>query len=246
MSGNISSIVYTLLAIFVLIYTSILFVWIKDAVKPDSLSAMLKNIITDKLEQVHPMLDELADKHAVDLADSAVAAIHEQIPTIETALKDMIKEHSGALVNRIKVELFPQFHEVLKQNSKEIKLAAEALSDENATKELAKILVKNISEEMDISEGLIAADMDAELEKIRQHLESLLTKPASELTAKDAAQKEAIVAALYLFSKDQALGKICKTALDRIGYSWEYLLKEFGLEGMAEGELDIEVDVEVK
>ena len=244
--GKTASFVYVLLAVFVVIYTSILFSWIKESVKADSLSAILKNVVSNEMSKLPTLLDELVDKNAENIADNMVAAVYEQIPSLEKIAKDMIDEHSEALLSQIQTSLFPQFHDILRENAEAIKIAAEALSDEEATKELAKILVKKITEEIDYNHGIITSEAEGKLEEIRKHLDDIAAKPLSELTLKEAAQRKIIVSWLYLMSKHESLGDFLKTLLNRTGYSWEHLLQEFGLADSLSAEPNVDTAVEIE
>ncbi len=242
--GRTVSFVYGLLAIFVVFYTSVLFVKIKESVKNDSLSAIVKNMVSAKLSEVPMLLDNLVDSHAENLADNLVATIYDQIPTIENVAKNMISEHSESMISQIKANLFPQFHEIIRQNADEIKAAAEALSDENATKELAKIIVKKISEEIDYSHGLITSEAQGKVDEIAKHFDVILNKPANELTCKEASQRRLIVNWLYLIDKQQGLDKIFKTIINRTGFSWEYFMQEAGIADAMKENAEIKIDTE--
>ena len=228
-SNKALSIVYVLLALFVIGYTTFLFVQIKKAVKNDSISAILRNMVSEQLSNVPGMLDDLIDKQAEPLADAVIAAVYDQIPSLEMKVKDLIKDHSGSLISQIKTDLFPQFHAIIKENSAEIRAAAEALTEEESTKELARILVKKIVDEIDYSHGLITSEAQSKVDEINKHFAALINKPASELTNKEASQRRLIVNWLYLIDREQGLDKIFKTIINRIGYSWEHLMQEFGV-----------------
>lgn len=228
-SSKALSFVYILLALFVVVYTSILSHQIKKAVKNDNISAVLKNIVSEQIAKVPSMLDELVDSQAEPLADSVIASIYDQIPSIESAAKNLIKEYSGAMIAQIKTDLFPQFHAIIRENSAELKTAAEALTDEESTKELAKILVKEIANEIDYSHGLIVSEAQGKVDEINKHFASLVNKPESQLTNKESSQKRLIVRWLYLIDREQGLDKIFRTILARTGYTWEYFMQELGI-----------------
>ncbi len=228
-TGKTISFVYALLAVFVVFYTSILFIKIKESVTNDSISAAARNMITAKLLDVPAFLDDVVENRTENLVDNMIASIYDQIPTLENMAKNMICEHTGALIFQIKTDLFPQFHEIIRQNAEEIKNAAEALSDENATKELAKTIVKHISEEIDYSHGLITSEVQGKVEEITKHFEAILNKPLNELTAKELSQRKLMVDWLYLVDKEEGLDKILKTLINRTGCSWECLMQEIGV-----------------
>ncbi|HOK03974.1 MAG TPA: hypothetical protein P5105_03625 [Victivallales bacterium] len=228
-STKVLSIIYVLLALFVIVYTTFLSVQIRRAVKNDSVSAIIKNIVTDQLNNIPAMIDDFVNTQAEPLADTAIAAIYDQLPTIESTAKNLIKEHSSTLVSQIKSDLFPQFHAIIRENANEIKLAAEALSDEEATKELAKILVKRIAEEIDYSHGLIVSEAQSKVDEINRHFVEILKKPESELTNKEASQRRLITRWLFLIDREQGLDKIFRTIINRTGYSWEYFMQELGI-----------------
>ncbi len=228
-SSKLVSIVYVLLAVFVFVYTTILYVKIRAGVKNDSISAIAKNLVSEQLSNVPKMLDDLVDSQAEGLADSMVALIYDQIPTIEQKAKEMVNEYSGSMISQIKTDLFPQFHQIIRDNADDVKVAAEALSDENATKELAKMMVKKISEEIDYSHGLITSEAQGTVNDITKHFSEILKKPAGQLTNKEASQKRLIVNWLYLIDREQGLDKIFKTIINRTGYSWEHFMQELGI-----------------
>ena len=216
------AIVYGVIVLFVFGYTSIIFAKLKEYSTPDNISALVKNKIKDSLPGLNQALVSQARKNAPIIAERAVEAVNEAIPKIEDLIKGVIDDNAKKIILQIKGDIFPKFHKILKDNAKAINDSANALTDENTAKEIAKTLVKEIEREIDYN--IIGDDFYKKLDGLRAELEKIATKPVNKLTMKEAAERKIIVNWLYLIKNGESLQSITSTFMSRCAFVWEDLL----------------------
>lgn len=216
------AIVYGIIVLFVFGYTSVIFAKLKEYSTPDNISALVKNKIKDSLPGLNQVLVTQARKNAPIIAEKAVEAINESIPKIEDLVKNVIDENAKHIILQIKGDMFPKFHQILKDNAKEINDSATALTDENVAKEIAKNLVAEIEREIDYN--IIGDEFYKKLDSFRTELEAIATKPANELTMKEAAERKIIVNWIYLIKNGESLQSITSTIMARCSFVWEDLI----------------------
>ncbi|MFZ2657512.1 MAG: hypothetical protein WAX69_21435 [Victivallales bacterium] len=216
------AIVYGILVLFVFAYTSIIFAKIKEYTTPDAVSAMGKNYVKSILPDANKYLLEQTKKNAPFIADKAVEAVHEAIPKVEDLIKDVIDQNAKQLIVQIKTELFPKFLKIIRENAKPISESADALTDENTAKEIAKILAQEIEREIDYN--VIGDEFYKKLDVFRIELEKIVQKPANQLTVKEAAERRIIVNWIHLVKKGESVQSILTTLVHRFSFVWEDLI----------------------
>ena len=216
------AIIYGVIVLFVFGYTSIIFSKIKEYSTPDNISALVKNKIKDSLPALNQTIVSQAKKNAPIIAERAVEAVNESIPKIEDLVKGIIDDNAKKIILQIKGDMFPKFNKILKENAKAINDSADTLTDENAAKEIAKTLVKEIEHEIDYN--IIGDDFYKKLDGFRAELEKIATKPANQLTMKEAAERKIIVNWLYLIKNGETLQSITSTIMTRCSFVWEDLI----------------------
>jgi len=214
------AIIYGILVIFVIAYTSIIFAKIKEYATPDAVSAIVKNKIKDSLPGLDKALLDKARKNAPFIADKAVEAVNDVIPKAEDMIKDVINQNTKLLIAQIKTDIFPQFLKVLRDNEKPISESAKAISDEYVAKELAKTLADDIKREID--NNVICYELFQKLSSVTNELDKIVRKPANELTAKEAAERKIIVNWIFLVKKgDTFNGIINNPSVRKFKFFWE-------------------------
>ena len=216
------AIVYGVIVLFVFGYTSVIFAKLKEYSTPDNISALVKNKIKDSLPGLNRALVSQAKASAPIIAERAVAAVNEAIPRMEDIVKNIIDENARKIILQIKGDIFPKFNKILKDNAKAINDSADALTDENTAKEIAKNLVKEIEREIDYN--IIGDEFYKKLDSFRGELEKIATKPANKLTMKEAAERKIIVNWLYLIKNGESLQSITSTFMSRCSFVWEDLI----------------------
>ncbi|HCE43616.1 MAG TPA: hypothetical protein DET40_08710 [Lentisphaeria bacterium] len=216
------AIVYGILVLFVFAYTSIIFAKIKEYTTPDAVSAIVKNRIKESLPDLNKGLLDMTKKNAPILAEKAVEAVQEAIPKVEDMIKEMIDQNAKLLIVQIKTELFPQFLKIIRENAKPISESADALTDENTAKEIAKVLAQEIEREIDYN--VIGDEFYKKLDAFRAELEKIVLKPANQLTAKEAAERRIIVNWIYLVKKGESVQSIMTSLVYRFSFIWEDLI----------------------
>ncbi len=211
-------ILYGLFAAFVVVYTSLIFSRIKEYVTPDAVSAIVMNKMRDSLPDINNAIMAQSKVIAPLIADKAVESVNEAIPKAEDMVKDALKKYTGQLVLQIKTDVFPLFLQILRDNAKPISESAETLTDEAAAKELAKMLADELRKEID--DKLICYEFFQKLKEATGELERIAAKPTSELTAKDAAERNFIVCWIYLVKRGDVSG-IFNTSLKRLSFFWQ-------------------------
>lgn len=216
------AIIYGVIVLFVFGYTSIIFAKIKEYSTPDNISALVKNKIKESLPNLNQTLVAQAKKNAPIIAERAVEAVNESIPKIEDLVKNIIDDNARKIILQIKGDMFPKFHKILKDNAKAINDSADALTDEKTAKEIAKTLVKEIEREIDYN--IIGDEFYKKLDSFRVELEKVATKPANQLTMKEAAERKIIVSWIYLIKNGESLQSVTTTILNRCSFVWEDLI----------------------
>lgn len=216
------AIVYALLIVFVVCYTTVIFVKIKEYATPDAVSAMIMNKVKDSLPDLNKAIVDHSRKAAPMIADKAVESVNEAIPKAEEMVKDVIRQYTRQIVVQMKADIFPKFIKILKDNSKQISQSADALTDENTAKELAKTLADEIRREID--NNVICYEFFQKLKEVTGELERIASKPANELTAKEAAERRMIVNWLYLVKKGDTFKGLMNTSMRKFVFFWEDLV----------------------
>jgi len=221
-STKLYAIIYGVIVLFVFGYTSIIFAKIKEYSTPDNISALVKNKIKDSLPGLNQTLISQAKKNAPIIAEKAVDAVNESIPKIETLVKNIIDQNAKHIILQIKGDMFPKFHKILKDNAKAINDSADALTDEKTAREIAKTLVKEIEREIDYN--VVGDEFYKKLDSFRAELEKIATKPVSQLTMKEAAERKIIVNWIYLIKNGETLQSVTSTIVSRCAFIWEDLI----------------------
>ncbi|HBC86369.1 MAG TPA: hypothetical protein DCZ94_05375 [Lentisphaeria bacterium] len=217
------AIVYGIIVLFVFGYTTFIFTKLKEVTTPDSVSAIVTNKIKESLPELNNAIIEQTKKNAPILAEKAVEAVHDAIPKVEDIVKDLINENGKHLILQIKTELFPQFLKIIRNNAKSINESADAFTDENTAKEIAKLLTKEIEREIDYN--VIGDEFYGKMNALRAELEKIASKPLNQLTAKEMAERKIIVNWIYLIKKGESIQSIAHALVSRFSFIWEDLIE---------------------
>ena len=222
-NAKTNAIIYGVLVIFVFGYTSFIFAKIKELATPETIAMTVKEQIKKSLPKINDAIIEQTKKNAPILADKAVSAVHEVIPKIEDIIKEVIDEHAKVLVTELKTELFPKFSKIIKENAKDINDSAAALTDETTAQELAKIIVKELDQQIDYN-NIIGDEFYEKFNNLTKELDSIASKSPAELTLKEATERRIIVQWIYLIKKGESVQSVATALVQRCSFIWEDLI----------------------
>lgn len=217
--AKITAIVYAIIVIFVFGYTTFLMSWIQKATTVDNVSAYMQDTLRGMIPQFHQQILKYSKEQIPVLSDKIINLIHENIPAIEDMAKNAVSDSVGKLITEIKDQVFPQFIEVIRANSKEIGEYAEVLTDETATAELAKMIVSEMEKNIDYN--IIKDEFYQQFNTLKKQLDELAEKPVSEMTKKELAERNALVNWMFMMKHGESFQSVLSILIRDFSYSLE-------------------------
>ncbi len=210
---------YAFLFIFILADTLLVSHLIKKNVTPLNISALAKN----KISETTPVLRESAEgilrEQTPVMIEKAIDRVYSLLPGMENMATGFVDKKLADLKLRIKAEVLPEYKKVIRENAPAIKEYSEIIGDENAARELSKILVADFEKEIDLK--LIEDDFYRQFHDLRLKLDRLATKPQSELTPKEKAQRKLIVGTIYLVDNGEPIHQTAVMMVQRFAFLLE-------------------------
>ena len=228
-STKIASIVYIVLVIFVFAYTSTIMSLVKEKATADSISAQLRLIIDRDLltDANRQWVKDKCNEQSPVIAESLVQLAHNQIiPTIEIQLKQLIDTQVDSIIARLEKDVFPEVSKVVQEHAQDLRSHADDITDENIANELAKILANEFDREMG---KFINDKLKYRINALRQELDKISSKPYSELTKKEAAERLMIVNWVFLMEHHESPRNLLGEMLKGINDTYQGFLKDLQL-----------------
>ena len=200
---------YTILAIFVIIYTTVIMSEIRKLATPKTVA----ELITMQVEKTIPGLKEYisvnADSYAKLTANEAVNKVHSLVPTLGIYVKDELNTFSDTIIREMGTKYTPALNEYFEQHKDDISASLEKLSDEEAAKQLSLISVKIFNQELDLA----CANLDSSVSKLQKEINAITLKPDSQLTKREYAEKKFLIYWMFIVKHGKKGDSILSTSL---------------------------------
>ena len=218
---------YILVIVFVFIYTNSIFLWMKQEVSANSLSASMRlmienNVLTNDNRQA---LVKYCKEQAPVWADQLVVMTHEKlIPMMKEKVKGKLDASVDSGIAKLKEELFPAVKQILEDHASEFGKHKD-ITDPLVAQEIAKIIADECDREMT---GIIHDKVKERIHVLRNDLDKLSSLPYSKLTRKQAAERRIIINWVYLMEHHEAPSDIFGEFIKSLNATYDDAVKEIG------------------
>ena len=217
-TARMTAVVYGILVIFVFAYTNILLKKIEKEATPNQISALVTNQIQGAIPRVNDKIIEFSERQVPEITEKMIQKAHSLVPDAESFIKKQIDTQVAVFIAETKKDLFPEFMNVLKAHSKEIGEHSEVLTDKVATQEIAKTIVEEISQKIDYD--VIGDEFFGKFHELRTNLDELATKPVSQLTRKQLAERNAIMNWMYIVKSGESIQNMLGYMVSNVGLTF--------------------------
>jgi len=190
----VTVIVYAVVVIAVLIYTTIAANKLIELSSRDAIAEMigaeLKSALPAKRAELMARLNDNAD----DLAIELVGYLKESVPALENHVQVLLDDYTDTLVGQLKGELVPSFAGFIKESASEINLKFKELTDEEISQGVVELVIDDIEVELDkfMNDSLVST-----MEGLQKQLVKYAS-PNAKLTRSEDAQRKALMYWAYL------------------------------------------------
>jgi hypothetical protein len=196
-------IIYLLIIIFVIVYSTYVTSRFKDLATPDTVAELLMF----KTEEALPIINQYLLENSQPLADSfatqTVDYTRAMIPSLGLLVQGQLDLFAAQINNEFNTKYLPVIDEYFKENKDSIVQNINTLSDEQS----AELLAKALMEQVDFGVLNISNEFNTAMIKFKQQVNYLAYTRNSKLTKKELAHKRAIAYWMYLV-KHAKTGKL--------------------------------------
>jgi hypothetical protein len=221
---RITAVVYCVLVVFVIGYTSFIMGKINELVTPEIVSTHLRMTLEDQLPSLRADLVKASKDMSPQLADYLVNSSKAMIPSVEDKLKNIIDLQVNNLTTSIKSDIQPVLVTIIDDNAKEINFTADTLKDEAAANQLARALVDEIEIEI---EKAIGGEFRKRIALLDADLDAIANKPLSMMTRREAAERKLIASWVFLLQHSKSEQNILSGVMENIASYFDYLKGEY-------------------
>ncbi len=216
-NARIAAIVFGILVIFVFGYTTFIFNQIEGLTTNESISGLISSKVSDTIPKIHDKIVEYSHQQVPELTEKLIKMAHDNIPTVEDYVKKTIDKQVESFIAETKKDIFPELMEVLRGHSKDFGENAKIFTDETAAKELIKIISSEFEQKIDYD--IIGDEFFGKFHDLRRQLDELATKPVSEMTRKEMAERNAVMNWMYLISRGESLQSIFAVMISNVAHT---------------------------
>jgi len=185
---------YTVIALFVIIYTTYVMSEIRKLATPETVAELITMQIENKIPELKDYIGANAEMYAALAADEAVNYAHSLIPLLGIFAKEKLDAFSDAIIQELSTKYIPAINKYFVEHKDTVLLHLETLSDEEAAKQLSIILVETFNQELD----LVCAGLDSSVSKLQKEIDAITKKPDSQLTKREYAEKKFLVYWMFI------------------------------------------------
>gem|GEM_PF-5180698 len=222
----INGVVYAVLVLFVLVYTTFIMAQLRANLTVDSVSAQIQSVVRDQLETLRGNAVVYAKGQIPVLTDAALQQAYSLLPTAESQAKRIIDNQIDYVLARFHRDLMPRLREMIDEQAEAINLTAETLKDEASRRELAQILMAEVDSQF---EYVLNRNVQVEMNQFRRQLEDLAATPMNELSQAQAVQRKLIVNWMFLLEQEGSAQGVLVDLLNSIGSSCSNMIQSVRL-----------------
>lgn len=187
-------VIYGILVLFVLAYSSVVLMKIKQSTSPEAMAELATGYLNSELPKARESMVAMLEEHADEWAEGAAEYVTDSIPAMENQVQFLLDDLTDKLVEHLRAQLVPAFTEFIREDAAELRERFKDLNDDEVIKGITLTFLQVIDEELDsyLNERFVA---QAEELQIALHK---LADPNRRLTRKQLAQRQAIHAWAYL------------------------------------------------
>lgn len=190
-----TAVVYAILVVFVLGYTSFLHSQIVALATPDNLSQFLVNSAREQLPVIRKDAREQMKPAAAAVAREVVAGGVGMIPNAGTYVRASIDEQVDGILDEFEKQDMPVIEAALDEAVAEVLAKDNAMDPDVLSQEITKRVSCKIGEELD---KIINADFYSSVDQLSGKLEKLRAKDSRDLNSREFAEREFIFSWLRL------------------------------------------------
>ena len=196
-------IIYLLIIVFVVGYSSYVITKFKNLATPDTIAELLMLKTEEALPSINKYLNDNSQILADSFATQTVDYTRAMIPSIGLLAQGQLNVLVDQINNEFNQKYLPIIDEYFKEHKSEIIKNINTLSDEKS----AKLLANHLMELVDFGVLNIGAEFNASVTEFKNEINHLAYTKNSNLTKKELAHKRAIAYWMYLI-KHAKIGKI--------------------------------------
>jgi hypothetical protein len=186
-----SAVAYGVLVLIVLAYTLIILPILKGLTTPTVLGEQAHAwLLTEVPAQRRALIGYCMDNSPV-WSQAGVELVKSAVPALEEHIKAVLETYTSKLADSVKSDLGPALTKAVTARTPELKAKYEELKKTNKGQEVAGTLAALLSQEMDT---YLTNDFIVATEKLQNQLRDLATRPESQLTRREEAQRRALSA----------------------------------------------------
>jgi hypothetical protein len=222
-----SALVYGLLVVLVTAYTLIILPILKELTTPKALGEQAYGWLqTEVPAQRRALVGYCMDNSPV-WSQAGVELVKSAVPALEGHIKAVLDTYSAKLADGLKSDLGPALTKAVVARTPELKAKYEELKKTNKGQEVPATLAALLGQEMD---RYLTNDFVVATEKLQNQLQDLATRPESQLTRREEAQRRALSAWTVLSEE----GDMGQGVLDELmGKANQLFVKYFSKEAPA-------------
>jgi hypothetical protein len=187
-------IVYVLIIIFVIGYTSYVTSKFKDLATPETIAELLMLKTEETLPTINQYLIDNSQPLADSFANQTVDYTRAMIPSLGLLVQAQLDLFVGQINNEFNTKYMPVIDEYFKENKDSIVQNINTLSNEQS----AELLAKALMEQVDFGVLNISNEFNTAMIKFKQQVNYLAYTRNNKLTKKELAHKRAIAYWMYL------------------------------------------------
>ncbi len=193
-SMRITIICYAILAVFVIVYTTFIMSEIRKLATPKTVAELITMQVSGRLPELQGYITDNADMYASLTAEEAINFTRSLIPTLGI----VVQEQLNVFTNKIKEEMankyIPALNQYFKENKNNVLTQIDELSDEEAAKQLSKILIDTFNKQLDIT----CINLDSSVAELQKEIDAITHKPDKELTKREYAEKKFLIYWMFI------------------------------------------------
>jgi hypothetical protein len=183
-------VIYGILLIFVIGYTTFLTNSLRATATPETVAAFLGSAVEEQIPELKTYIKENAKTQAPIWAAKAVDYTIDMIPQLESIAKEQIDVLVTSLINQFRNEYMPDVVKFCRENLDMAFKNADIVSDEEMAKAVSGILVEELEDEVD---KLLTDKFFFKMKELRKEIDRIATTPDSNMTRRDLAEKRVLL-----------------------------------------------------
>ena len=186
---------YLVIIIILASYTVFLNIKIKELATPTNLAIALNTKIKDAIPMFTRKIKEQMKPGAKQLADKTIESVHALIPKSTEFVKSQIEFYVNDVMTQIENKHLVELQNIFESTVDEAMKNKDIVQDKTLGKLLATQITAKIDDEL---KNVINNEMLDSIDKLRNDIESLRSKPVKLMTKNEYAERSFLVYWLYL------------------------------------------------